>query len=43
MKYLGLVYPPESTLPHLASPLVAVALIAARDLNQTVQRAAFEK
>ncbi|WP_308365229.1 MULTISPECIES: YciI family protein [unclassified Microbulbifer] len=39
MKYLGLVYPPESTALHLAPPLVAVALIAARDLNQAVQRA----
>lgn len=39
MKYLGLVYPPESTAFRPALTLAAVALIAARDLNQAVQRA----
>lgn len=38
MKYLGLIYPPEPDGGRPALPLVVVALIAARDLNQAVQR-----
>lgn len=38
VKYLGLIYPPEFDGGRPALPLVVAALIAARDLNQAVQR-----